>query len=350
VFTGLPVVLNLALFCVGAALIWWAGVRVERLTDAIASRTGIGSAFAGLVLLAAATSLPEVATTATAVLRGNVDLAVHNLLGGVAFQVVVLAIADMAGRRGPLTAFAPSFSLLMQGVGLVLMLGVAIAGLLLAGRSASTVPVGPLTLGLYPAVLLLPILYLLVGWATYRAQQAPRWRPVGAPGGDAESGPPSAGNRSVLRLTVAFSGSAAVILAGGWLSATVADVLVDQTGLPSGFVGATLLAAATSLPEVSTTVSAVRDGDAVLAVSNIFGSNAFDVSLLALVGVMAAGAFGRGPWVSPVFAAALGIVLTCVYLAGILGHTRRSVGRVGFDSAAVVVVYLAAMAALYSLA
>lgn len=348
-FTDLPLPLNLALFCVGAALIWWAGTRLERLTDAIAQRTGIGTAFAGLVLLAAATSLPEVATTITAVLRGNVELATHNLLGGVAFQVVVLAIADAAGRRGALTAFAPSFGLLVQGVALLLMLGTAVGGLVLAARAQPTLPLGPLTLGLHPAVLLLPVLYFAAARATQRAETNPRWRAVGVSFDDDGRDRGRANQRGVRRLALFFVGFAAVILVGGWLSATVADVMAAQSGLSSGFVGATLLAVASSLPEVSTTVAATREGNEALAVSNVFGSNSFDVALLAVVSLMAADAFGRGPLESTVFMASLGAVLTCLYLWGLLARAQRSVGRVGVDSIAVVVVYLAGMGALYGL-
>ena len=348
-FNDLPLAMNLVVFGVGAALIWWAGIRLERLTDAIAELTGVGSAFAGLVFLAAATSLPEVATTVTALLRGDVELATHNLLGGVAFQVVVLAIADAAGRRGALTAFAPSFGLLIQGVGLVLVLAVGIGGLVLAERLQVVMPLGPVSVGVYPAVLLLPVLYLAVAWATYRARGNARWRPVAPRSSDHARDPHDTVERSGRGLGLAFAGFAIAILVGGWLSATVADVMATQTGLSSGFVGATLLALASSLPEVSTTFAAVRHGNEELAVSNVMGSNAFDVALLAVVSVMAADAFGRGPLGGTVYLAALGIALTCVYLWGLLAHAQRSVAGVGLDSIAVVALYLTGMATLYGL-
>jgi cation:H+ antiporter len=144
-------------------------------------------------------------------------------------------------------------------------------------------------------------------------------------------------------------GLAAAILVGGWLAATVADVMAAQTRLSSGFVGATLLAAASSLPEVSTTVAAVRHGNEELAVSNVMGSNSFDVALLAVVSVMAADAFGRGPLASTVYMAALGTALTGVYLWGLLAHAQRSVRKVGWDSIAVVLLYVAGLGALYGL-
>lgn len=347
-FGGLPLTLNLLLFAVGAGAIWWAGTRLERLTDVIARRTGLGGAFAGLILLAAATSLPEVATTVTALLAGNVDLAVHNLLGGVAFQVVVLTIADVA-RRGALTRWAPSFGLLMLGVGILLMLGIAIGGLVLADAAQLLVPIGPVTVGLNPVVLALPVAYVGVLRMTRRAEARPGWRPVDAPSTEDTSESERRDHRSGIRLGVVFAGFALLVLAGGWTSATLADVMAEQTGLSSGFVGATLLAAATSLPEVSTTVAAVRHGREDVAVSNVFGSNCFDVALLVLPSLLAADAFPGGTVTSAVFTAALGSVLTCVYLWGLLERSNRSVGRLGIDSIIVVVLYFCGMWALYGL-
>lgn len=342
--------LNLALFAVAAGAIWWAGTRLERLTDAIARRTGLGNAFAGLLLLAAATSLPEIATTVTAVVGGNVELAVHNLLGGVAFQVVVLVIADAAGRRGPLTRFAPSFGLLMQGVGVVLMLGVAIAGLALASDAQFGVLVGPIGVGLNPILLTLPVAYLGILRLTRSAEGSPPWRPVNAPPPEETDNEERRYGGSGKRLGLAFAGFAGLVTAAGWAAATLADTMAQQTGLGSGFVGATLLAAATSLPEISTTVAAVRHGNEDLAVSNVFGSNGVDVALLALASVLAGDTFTDGAPTSAVFTAALGTVLTCLYLWGLLERSDRAVARVvGIDSVAVVALYLAGMGALYGL-
>lgn len=121
-------------FALAAGAIWWTGTRLERCADSISRRTGLGQAFAGMLLLAAATSLPEVATTATAVAL-NPTLAVHNLLGGVALQTAILSVADRAKRRrSALTFFSPKFVLLIEGVGLVLLLQVAIAGITARGE------------------------------------------------------------------------------------------------------------------------------------------------------------------------------------------------------------------------
>ncbi len=347
-FATFAAALNLAVFGVAAAVIWWADTRLERVSDSIARRTGLGAAFAGLILLAVATSLPEVATTVTALLTGNPQLAVHNLLGGAAFQVVVLTIADAAVGRGPLTRFAPSYGLLIEGVGVVFMLAVAVAALVLDTGTSVTLHSG-LQLGIDPVALTLPLIYVAVLVLTRRAEKRPKWRPVADDEQPEDGLQPGRAPGRLAGLGLRFALLALLVAAGGWAAATTADVLAVQTGLGSGFVGATLLAAATSLPEVSTTTAAVRHGNEDVAVSNIFGSNGFDVALLALVSIMAVGSLGSAQAQSAVFTAALAIGLTCVYLYGLLERSDRAVARLGIDSIVVLVMYIAGMAVLYGL-
>jgi cation:H+ antiporter len=102
----------------------------------------LGQAFTGMLLLAGATSLPEVATTITAIaFLNNPTLAVHNLLGGVAMQTAILVVADRAkGERGALTFFSPRFVLLIGGVGLLILLQLTIASITACGLPSIASP------------------------------------------------------------------------------------------------------------------------------------------------------------------------------------------------------------------
>src|SRR5205085_7111693 len=118
----------IAVFAASAAAIWMAGIALSNSTDALDRRLGLGSALGGLVLLAIATSLPELAITVSAAIRGNLDLAIGNLLGGIAIQTVVLAILDAgAGRERPLTYLAGSLVLVLEALTVV---AVAVAALM----------------------------------------------------------------------------------------------------------------------------------------------------------------------------------------------------------------------------
>jgi cation:H+ antiporter len=134
-FGAYPLWVNALVFLLSTGTIWFAGVRLERYADTTSERTGLGQAFTGILLPAGATSLPEVATTITAVaLLSNPTLAVHNLLGGVTLQLVILAVADrVKGEHGALTFFSPRFVLLLEGVGLLVLLQRAIAGITARG-------------------------------------------------------------------------------------------------------------------------------------------------------------------------------------------------------------------------
>jgi cation:H+ antiporter len=336
-------------------MIWFAGVRLERNADAISERTGLGKAFTGMLLLGAATSLPEVATTITTIaLLNNPTLAVYNLVGGVALQTGILAIADRAkGKPGALTYFDPRFVLLIEGVGLLILLQLTMAGI-----TARGIP-SVFSISAWPALIFLA--YLFVMYLTYRYQGHPRWTPSKTDdtprGGDSGAAPRKSKNDrghargSVKSIWLRFSVFSFIVLGAGWIVAQSADVLADQTGLGDAFLGATLLALATSLPEVSTTTTAVRNGRYNMAISNIFGSNAFDVSLLFLADLLyRGGTIMEHAGASVVFVAAIGAIMTTIYLWGMLERQDRTILGVGRDSAAAVLVYLVGMTVLYFIA
>src|SRR6185369_1468112 len=99
-------------------------------TDVLTMRLGLGSALGGLILLAIATNLPEIAIVAAAAVSGNIGVAVGNILGGIAIQTVVLVALDAFGVRGrrPLTYRAASLVLVLEGLGVVGVLAVVVAG------------------------------------------------------------------------------------------------------------------------------------------------------------------------------------------------------------------------------
>lgn len=346
---------NGLLFALAAAAIWWAGTHLERCADVIARRTGLGHAFTGMLLLAFATSLPEVATTITAVaLLDNPTLAVHNLLGGVAMQTAILVIADGAKRRrGSLTFFSPRFVLLIEGVGLVLLLQITIAGITAGGT--------PAVFGISGWLVLLFFAYVALMYLVYRHRGQPRWTPTRmgdvpeeARGDDDstddDDGTDDEDGRSMSVVWLTFGGLSLVVLVGGWLATQTAELLAEQTGLGAAFLGATLLAAATSLPEVSTTIAAVRNDRYTVAISNVFGSNAFDVTLLVLADVLfRGGTILAHAEPTVVFVATVGSIMTCIYLWGLLERENRTVFGIGWDSAGAVLVYSGAMAVLYFL-
>jgi cation:H+ antiporter len=344
-FHSLSLPVNIGIFLVAGVCVWLAGAQLAGYADAVASRSGLSQAFIGVVMLGIATSLPEIATTVTAAFIGNPRLVVGNLFGGVALQIAVLAITDAAAVRGALTYFTPQPVLLFQGVMLLLLLAVA-----LAGASAGE-PVAFMGVGLTPFILLAG--YLVTVRLSRPGDYLPRWRATNEPPNQngQSAGVPDGGPERTMAGLLARSGvSGLVILAAGWALAQSGDALSEQTGLGASFVGVALVAGSTSLPELSTTISAVRRGNHEMAVSSILGTNCLELALLFLADVVYRG----GPILAAVdrsaqFAGALGMVVTCLLLIGLLERRDRTVLRMGVDSLAVLVAYVSGLVGLYLL-
>lgn len=345
---ALPLWITAVLFLVAAGAVWIAGTRLSKYADEVSSRTGIGKAFIGALLLGGVTSLPEAATTVSASAIGNAPLAVNNIFGGIAIQVVVLAIADWVARGRALSSRVESDTVLLQGTLLILVLAFAVMGVLLTDPLLGWV--GAWTLGVAAvSILAFFIIHL------HRGEQG--WRPAGDPQGTSsgrsgERRPEKADDRTETdrALVIALVLTSVVILLGGYVLAQTADVLAERSGLGASFMGAVVVGLTTSLPEVSTTIGAVRRGAYGMAYGNIFGANILDASIILLADLVYPGP----PVLNEVglfsaVAGLLGIGLTSVWLVGLLRRRGRITAGLGYDSAAVLVLYLAGLAVLFTL-
>lgn len=338
---SLPV--NLALFLLAAVAVWRAGVRLTHCVDAIAERRGLDRAFMGFLVLATATQLPEIVTNSTAALRGAAGLVVNSMFGGISMQTAVLAVADLVAVRYTLTFLAESPFNLLQAAILVLFLA-----LVLAVSVPGDVALLP-GVGLGPLLLLW--LYLGAVYLLWRQQNRVSWQPAevaddhGAVAGDgALEALPMASlvGRSLL--------AALVILLAGVVLVWTSEAVATQSGLGTSFIGVTLLASATSLPELSTTLAAVRLGRHSMAVADVLGSNLIMVALLFPSDLL----YREGLLLDAIdpsasFALALGIIVTSIYLVGLVLRRRHRVLGLGVDSWTVLVCYLGGLAILYQL-
>ncbi len=343
--SGWPLWALLAVFLVAAAAIWIAGVSLSDQTDVLSTRLHLGSALGGLILLAIATNLPEIAIVASASLSGNVGVAVGNILGGIAIQTVVLVALDAFGVRGdrPLTYRAASLVLVLEAALVVAVLAIVIAG--------TQLPDSLIALHVTPAALLILLAWVggLLPW--HESGQPPdgQKHPRGHSTTQTEQ---KAARRGVSTAKAAtFFGVAAVVtLVAGVALERSGDAIADHIGLSGVLFGATVLAAATSLPELSTGLTSVRNGDYQLAMSDIFGGNAF-LPVLFLMGTLISGkAVLPQAQRTDIYLTALAMVLTLIYAAGLLFRPRRRIARLGADSLAVLIVYALGVAGLFAIA
>jgi cation:H+ antiporter len=344
----------LVIFAAAAAAIWAAGVQLSKQTDVLSTRLHLGAALGGLILLAVATNLPEIAIVASAALSGNVGVAVGNILGGIAIQTLVLVALDAFGIRGrrPLTYQAASLVLVLEGVLVVAVLAVVIAG--------SQLPADLMWWRLTPAPVLITILWVVGLLLLQRAGKHLPWHESGeAP--DNQRGrkghsqqnaeqDASSGRVSTAKSAIIFGIAALVTLAAGVVLERSGDAIAGQIGLSGVLFGGTVLAAATSLPELSTGLTSVRQGDYQLAISDIFGGNAFLPVLFLLATLLAGKTVLPHAQKTDIYLTALGMLLTLVYVVGLVFRPERRRARMGVDSIIVLVLYALGVAGLFAVA
>jgi cation:H+ antiporter len=339
----LPLALALLVFLASAVAIWVAGITLSNYTDVLSERLHLGAALGGLILLAVATNLPEIAITVTASINGQVDVAVSNILGGIAIQTVVLVALDAFGVRvkRPLTYQAASLSLVLEGA--------VVVAVLLAVVMGTQLPKSEVAFRVSPDVIGIALLWVAGLLLTQKAGKSLPWQDNGnAP--DAQPQPRGhSGRKRAAQATkdgvgtgkalLMFGTAAIVTLVAGALLEQSGSQAADSVGLSGVLFGATVLAAATSLPELSTGLTAVRQGDYQLAFGDIFGGNAFLPVLFLLATVISGKAILPNAHNSDLYLTALAALLTIIYMAGLLFRPAKEHARLGLDSIAVLALY-----------
>jgi cation:H+ antiporter len=345
--SSLPALVLLVIFLASAAAIWVAGIELSSTTDALDAHFGLGSALGGLIILSIATNLPETVITISAALSGKLDLAVGNLLGGIAIQTLVLAVLDAGvGSRATLTYIAASLLLVIEGV---VVVAVTVAAIMTAQLPSSTN-----VAGISPGSVAVVAIWVCGLFVIARSRSNLPWKAeaVGAqPGSQPTARPmPKRHKEHSFRVVLLiFAGAAVVTLAAGVLIEESGSALAGRIGLGGAVFGATFLAAATALPEVSTGLQAVRQGDHQLAISDIFGGNAFLPVLFLVADVLAGRPTLPQAKATDLWVAGLGVVLTGVYLVGLILRPQRVRARMGPDSLLAIGLYVLGIAGLIAI-
>jgi cation:H+ antiporter len=322
-------------FIICAALIGFAGPVLTRHGDIIARRTGVSRTWIGLLLLATATSLPELFTGISAVtVAAAPNIAVGDALGSCVFNLTMLVVLDALHRDGPMYSRMDQGHILTAGFG-VILIGFAGASLLL-GRDNPDLKL--LHVGIYT-----PIIFVLYLVAMRSAFVYEGRRP--APRATVDNDP-----EITLRIAVAryLAAAAVVVGAGAWLPFIGVEI-AEVMGWRTTFVGTLFIAGATSLPELVVTISALRLGALDMAIANLLGSNLFDVLVLAIDDLF----YVRGPLLSAVSPAHAITAFAAVIMSGILivailyRPATRFHGTIGWVSLSLLVVYLLSSYVIY---
>jgi cation:H+ antiporter len=316
-----------------AAVVVIAGARLALDGDAIADRTGLGAGWIGAILVAGATSLPEIATDVAAVRQGETALAVGDLFGSSMANMLILGVVDLLTRQTRLMTTVATNQATV-GVLAIGLTGLAAAGVL-ANEPFVVAGIGwaPLTIAA-GYVLGMRLIYQNRASAD-AAGDTPR----------PDEGEPKGGLRGPI---IGFVIATTAILAAAPYLASSASELAQKWGISSGFFGVVFLAAATSLPEVAVVVSAVRLGAYALAVGNLFGSNCFNMLILVVLDVVdGAEALLANADAGVVVGAVFAIVLMGQALLDLLNRSEKRVWYIEPGPALIVLTYAAGLYLTY---
>jgi cation:H+ antiporter len=323
---------DVVLFAASASLIVAAGIRLARDGDVIAAGTGLGGLWVGAILVAAATSVPELATDLSAVWQGRPELAVGDLFGSSMANMLIIAVVDLVTRH---TRVLTRVAVTQLAVGTlavclttVAALGMLVPGPVVAGFGWATVAVG-------------------IGYAAgmrylHRNRPEPPFRRPE----EVKAVQPR--RRELRRAGGRFALSALVILLAAPLLASSTAALAGRLGISQGFAGLVLLAVTTSLPEAVVTTASVRRESYDLAVGNLLGSNCFNMAVLVPLELANGGRSilaDAGPEL--VVAALFGVLLTGLAMLGVLDRAERVRRGIELAPLAAVLIYVVGLVLSY---
>ena len=313
-------------FLLAAAITVYAAIKLSTYADVMTEKSKMGGMLVGTVLLAGATSLPEVTTSISAVMIDNPDIAIGNMLGSNLFNIFILAMFDLYFRQKQLFNYASRDHLYTAGLGLLLTVTTLIALI---------VRVDMTFIGIGVDALLIAILY---GIGIYYIGKQPT-----EPVAEQEVEEVVVGKYEEITLKRAVFGfiiAAIVIMAAGTALSITGDQIAVVTGLGSSFVGSFLIAASTSLPEAVAVFMALKLRNVNLAFGSILGSNIFNMLIIAMSDVF----YRNGSILADVstshLVSAVGItILSILVMYSVLRQNVTSKVRYVIPSLLVVVVY-----------
>ena len=322
-------------FLVSTIAIWISGIKLTTAIDAITTHFNLGEAFGGMVFLAIVTNLPEIAITTVASYHHDYDIAISNILGGIAIQTVVLVLIDIfgVGRTAPLTEKGHSKILIIEGASLIFILSIVIIGSQFPSTMffARSTPFEWIILAIWLGTIYLSSKYLIKKKTLFAQKQEVK---------NNLRNPKRKFQGSIFAACVVLIVGAIITLFAGWALEVTGEQLANRWGMSGVLFGGTILALCTALPEISTGIASAKIRDYNMAVSDIFGGNAFLPVLFLMASFI-----GNDPILpnlkpSDIYLTVLGIILTGIYMIGMVLHSKKQVLRMGVDSLIVVIVYL----------
>ena len=323
-------------FIVCTGLILYAGTKLTVYGDIIAEKTGLGRTWIGVVLMASVTSLPELITGISSVTLFDLpEIAAGDVLGSCMFNMLIIALLDLLHGPSPVSTSAHQGHVLTGAFG-ILLLGLVSLSIVAVGSMPSIGWIGLYSFA-FVAIYLVAMRMIFV----YEKRQITEFVK------DVIAEPEF---KNILKSTafLMFGVNAAVIIAAATYLPHLGESIAQRTGLGQTFVGNIFIALSTSLPEVVVSISALKIGAVDLAFGNIFGSNVFNIFILALDD----GFYTKGPLLTDVsqihiVTAITAMMMTAIATIGLTYRTNKKHLFIAWDALGIVILYVVATAILY---
>ncbi len=317
-----------------AVIIWVAGAKLTKEVDILSEKTGLGRGFLGVFLLGLITSLPELLSTSVAGYIGNSDLAVGNIYGSNIFNLSMLVWAELFYRREK-SALAVSLEIadISAMIGAIFMISILSLGLFLCHYGMAF-----RILGLPAVDWIIAFFYFSLGYQMWKKERE-----------DENEKLESTDFNKFDLIKIAIL-SAIIVVCGIAISIVCDKISLLEVGgakLGGTLVGGILLGMATSLPEMSVSISAVRMGSVSMAVGNVFGSNMFNILIIPIADVFAKGRLICGVGEMHLFSYAIVVVMSCIFLLSFLFGFKKRIGFLSLTSYGLLFFYGLWMVSLY---
>lgn len=329
-----------SLFIACTAVILFTGTLLSKYGDILAEKSGLGRTLIGVILMASVTSLPELITGISSIIIFDLpNIAAGDVIGSCMLNLVILALLDLVdlGNPLPLPARAHQGHVLSAGFG-ILLLGLVVMGVV-AGERLPRIA----WIGVYSVVLIAVYMVAMRMIFLHEKRRISRFIEEMAEELQYQ-------HMSGARALAMYVLNAVVLIGAATYLPHLGEQIAELTGLGQTFVGNILIALSTSLPEVAVSVAAVRIGAIDMAVGNLFGSNLFNIAVLALDDIL----YVKGPlllWISSthIVAAISAICMTAIAIIGLTYRTTNKKPLVfSWDSLGILGIYGVATFLLYT--
>jgi cation:H+ antiporter len=314
------------IFVASVVLLWIFSNKLSSVVNFIDDEFNLGSSFGGTIILSIITNLPEIAITANGAIKGDVDLAVGNLLGGIVIQSMLLVLFDFASRKEkkPLSTLVSNKASIVQGLFLIIILALVIVGKQLNESNIffrSTVPELLIAFSWIASILLLRKLQDKKEVKTEKSSEIQK---------------PYTRKSAILWLVFI----SVIVLIFGVLLETTSDVIATHYNINGIIFGATILALVTSLPEISGGLAFVKTKTYQPIISDLFGGNAFLPVLFLMATLITNDSILPKAHNMDIYLTSVSIIITLIYIIGMVLKLPSRKKGLGIDSWVVLIVYL----------